>query len=286
MQGVTQLEKPKRVPENPAWNTRFKRYAFADGLPQELMEAFRDAESLVLRADMIKNSRSTTAGIFVVDGKKYFIKRSNVNTVWERIRRIGRLPRSTRNLLAAEKLTTIGIFTPKVYLSLETGSHLLPAASYLITEYYPRPMSAGENLADLLEYFGSAEKFADAVCAMIINMHCNSMTHGDLKMSNIMAVKDSDGKFKLGLFDLDGVLWHGSSCPEKTVIKELARLASSFCLTGLDHRIFDVSKAADYLRIWSRAYAKAGGIDYTDNALYRQRLAGFMPDYNIQEMLK
>ena len=286
MQGVTELNKRNLAPANPHWNTRFKRYAFADGLSEELQESFRDAESLVLRADMIKNSRSTTAGIFSFNDKRYFIKRSNVNSVWERIRRIGRLPRSTRNLLAAEKLTTIGIFTPKVYLSLETGSHLLPAASYLITEYYPRPMSAGENLADLLEYFGSAEKFADAVCAMIINMHCNSMTHGDLKMSNIMAVKDSDGKFKLGLFDLDGVLWHGSSCPEKMVIKELARLASSFCLTGLDHRIFDVSKAADYLRIWSRAYAKAGGIDYTDNALYRQRLAGFMPDYNIQEMLK
>lgn len=286
MQGVTELNKRNLAPANPHWNTRFKRYAFADGLSEELQESFRDAEALVQHAELIKNSRSTTAGIFSLNNKKYFIKRSNVNRLSERLRRIGRLPRSTRNLLAAEKLARIGILTPKVYLSLETGSHLLPAASYLITEYYPRPMSAGENLADLLEYFGSAEKFADAVCAMIINMHCNSMTHGDLKMSNIMAVKDSDGKFKLGLFDLDGVLWHGSSCPEKTVIKELARLASSFCLTGLDHRIFDVSKAADYLRIWSRAYAKAGGIDYTLNAHYRRRLAGFMPDYNIQEMLK
>ena len=286
MQGVTQLEKPRRVPENPVWNTRFKRYAFADGLSQELMGIFRDAESLVLSADIIKNSRSTTAGIFVVDGKKYFIKRSNVNGVGERIRRIGRLPRSTCNLLAAEKLTSIGIFTPKVYLSLETGSYLMPAASYLITEYYPQPMTASENFAALLEYFGSAEMFAVAFCSMVINMHCNSMTHGDLKMCNIMAVKDNDGNFKLGLFDLDGVLWHGSSCPERKVIKELARLASSFCMTGLALKIFDESKIADYLQIWSRAYAAVGGIDYTDNALYRRRLARFMPDYNIQEILK
>ena len=106
-----------------------------------------------MRAELIKNSRSTTAGIFSLNDKKYFIKRSNVNSLSERIRRIGRLPRSTRNLLAAEKLTEIGILTPKVYLSLETGSYFLPGACYLITEAYPPPMTAGDSFVELLEVF-------------------------------------------------------------------------------------------------------------------------------------
>ena len=286
MQGVNRLERLNDAPVNPAWNTRFKRYAFADGISDELKDAFRDAEGLILRAELIKNSRSTTAGIFSLNDKKYFIKRSNVNSLSERIRRIGRVPRSTRNLLAAEKLTEIGILTPKVYLSLETGSNFLPAACYLITEAYPHPMTAGKNFAELIKFFNGEENLVETICAMVIKMHCSSLTHGDLKSSNIMAIKDADGSFQLGLFDLDGVQWHGSSCPEKAVVKDLARMASSFCLDGSYYNIFDKSKFADYCRIWSKAYAAVGGVDYTANALYHQRLKRFMPDLNIQEMLK
>ena len=286
MQGVNRLERLNDAPVNPAWNTRFKRYAFADGISDELKDAFRDAEGLVLRAELIKNSRSTTAGIFNLNDKKYFIKRSNVNSLSERIRRIGRVPRSTRNLLAAEKLTEIGILTPKVYLSLETGSNFLPAASYLITEAYPSPMTAGACLAELIDFFNGVENLVEAICAMVIKMHCRSLTHGDLKFSNIMAIKDSAGNFQLGLFDLDGVQWHGSSCPEKAVIKDLARMASSFCQNGRHCNIFDESRFADYCRLWSKTYAAVGGIDYTDNVHYRWRLKKFMPDLNIQEMLK
>ena len=284
MQGVKTLEKENICPANPNWNTRFKRYAFADSLNGDLCNAFRDAEGLLMQSELIKNSRSTTAGIFDFDGKKYFIKRSNVNSLFERLRRIGRMPRSTRNMLAAAKLSEINILTPKVYMSLETGHFLLPGASYLITEAFEQPLTVGGNMAALHERFNGTENFAKTICSMVIKMHCCGMTHGDLKMNNILTLKTADGNFRFGLFDLDGMLWHGSSCPEDMIISEVARMASSYCLLGRYCNMFDESKFAEYLRIWSKAYAAAGGKDYTDNRIYWRRIAKFMPGYNIQEL--
>ena len=284
MQGVTTLENKKICPVNPHWNTRFKRYTFADELNDDLRKLFSNAESLLMQSALLKNSRSTTAGIFVLDGKEYFIKRSNVNSLGDRLRRIGRLPRSTRNLLAAQKLEEINILTPKVYMSLETGHFMLPGACYLITEAYPKPITAGDNLEALLEYFNGVDALAEAVCKVVIKMHCSSMTHGDLKMNNILALRNPDGGFKLGLFDLDGVCWHGSTCPEQVIIKELARMASSFCWTARYFNIFDESKFAESILAWSKAYASVGGKDYSQDESFRQRIAKFLPDYNIQEL--
>ena len=284
MQGVTAVEKQPVCPGNPHWNTRFKRYAFADTLSDDLRELFRDAEGLLQKSELVKNSRSTTAGIFDVNGTEYFIKRSNVNSLGERVRRIGRLARSSRNKLAAEKLAELKILTPRVYMALETGHALLPGASYLITEALPRPVSVAENLAEVLEFFGSAEKLALAICSMVIKVHCSSMSHGDLKMANILACKASDGSYRLGLFDLDGVQWHGSNCSEYAVVKDLARMASSYCFYAHRRGILEEREFAGTLRMWGKAYAAAGGKDYTSNRFYWQRIGKFLPNYNIQEL--
>ena len=52
MQGVTTLENKKKCPANPHWNTRFKSYAFADGIEKALCEEFRNAEALLMQSKM------------------------------------------------------------------------------------------------------------------------------------------------------------------------------------------------------------------------------------------
>lgn len=82
-------EYQKKIPLNLKWNTRFKRYSFAPALDAELQKLFVNAEELLQNSRIIKNGRSTSAGIFSLNGTEYFIKRSNVNGFFESLRRIG-----------------------------------------------------------------------------------------------------------------------------------------------------------------------------------------------------
>jgi len=72
MQGAVYLNTTVSCPVNPVWKTRFKTYAFADDISEELRNAFLDAEGLLAQSELIKNSRSTTAGIFVVNDQRFF----------------------------------------------------------------------------------------------------------------------------------------------------------------------------------------------------------------------
>jgi hypothetical protein len=84
-----QKELQEKIPLNLKWNTCFKRYTFASAWDSELQKFFCNAEELLQNSRIIKNGRSTSAGIFSLNGTEYFIKRSNVNGFFESLRRIG-----------------------------------------------------------------------------------------------------------------------------------------------------------------------------------------------------
>ena len=274
---MNSCNKPDAVPENPMWDTRFKSYAFADGLAEELCAIFRDAEGLLLQSRVVKNSRSTTAGIFTVNGVDYFVKRSNVNSFFERVKRIGRQPRSMRNLQVTNKLEQLGIAVPQIFMTLSTAPGLLPGASYLITECFPEPMTAANNLTALLESAGSERNLASKIAQMACKLHDNGVEHGDFKLNNILNICCPDGSFKLGLFDFDGSVLYAGSCPDNVRIKELARIASSYFMRCCDLELAAAGDFTRMIRLWAEVYAQCGAKDFSGNSKYLRRCRKFLP---------
>lgn len=278
MQGVNSEHKTETVPANPLWDTRFKSYAFAENLEDALRNEFRDAEKLIMQSKVIKNSRSTAAGIFRLNNTDYFIKRSNVSGFSGRLRRIGTLSRAKRNALMAGELKKIGVLTPEVYLALDTNPYGLPGASYLITECFPSPITVAGNMKDLLAFYGSNRAFVDALAGLAAKLHNNGIEHGDLKITNILAVRDGGGSFKLGVFDLDGCRKHHGKCPEHIRIKELARVASAYFIMSYNLGFYETADEQENRRLFLHSYAEHGGGDFLENCDFHRRIEKFFAD--------
>jgi tRNA A-37 threonylcarbamoyl transferase component Bud32 len=271
-------ESNQLLPVNLEWSTRFKRYTFSPMLDAELQKLFCNAEELLQQARIVKNSRSTSAGIFSLNGKEYFIKRSNAVSWMERIRRIGRMSRAARNWMVDARVRSAGIATPTIYAAIDTAPYGLPGTSYLITECFPLPMTAGSKfiLPVLIEESGNDQRrLIQRLVKLALKLHANGIEHGDLKLNNVLAVRQSSGEFTLGLFDFDGSVLHRNACSDTVRIRDLARMASSMFI-----RCCQIGIECDYrtnLLTWAAEYAAAGGPDYTENLQYHRRTAKLLP---------
>ena len=278
MQGVISEKTQPKVPANPLWNTRFKSYAFAEDLDNTLRESFSDAEELLMQSAVIKNSRSTTAGIFRLNETDYFIKRSNVNSLLSRLRRLGTVSRAMRNAIMAGELEKIGVLTPKVYLALDTRPCGLPGSSYLITECFPGKITVAGNMKELQDFFGSNQAFIDHLAGLAADLHNNGIEHGDFKITNILAIKAADGKFKLGVFDLDGCRKYNRCCPESVRIRELARVASAYFIMSYNLGYYEKEDEAENRRLFLQSYAGHGGGNFAENQDFHRRIERFFAD--------
>ena len=272
-----QKDLQQNFPLNLKWNTRFKRYSFAPAWDAELQKLFGNAEGLLQKSRVIKNSRSTSAGIFSLNGTEYFIKRSNVNGFFESLRRIGRMSRAERNRLVARRIECLGIRTPAIYAAVETMPWRLPGASYLITESFPHPMTVAAMLRGLVQDDNfDRQELIRRIAVMAVDLHDNGIEHGDFKLNNVLAYRSSAGALELGIFDLDGSVLHRKKCSDAVRIRELARLASSMFI-----RCCELDCECDFaenLNCWAKAYADAGGKDYSDNKEYYRRTVRFVPE--------
>ena len=274
MQSANSLTRINTV--NPDWNTRFRSYAFADSAAAEMRAVFRDAEGLLAQSELVKNSRSTTAGIFRIGEKEYFIKRSNIKSFAVRLRRIGRKSRAVHSWQISEVIAKLGILVPEVFAAISTYPWGLPGASYLITEKFPLPMTLNQVFNEFLEQqHGNCADFIKEVVRIAAIIHHNGVEHGDLKLSNVLAVRNSDRSFTLGLFDFDGSIKYSGAVPAKARARELARMASSYFM-----RCCDLGIAVDFygnLQQWAAIYAELTGFDFSDNKAYINRAVRFVP---------
>ena len=268
----------KKVPANPLWNTRFRDYAFAEGLDEALRERFSNAEELLMQSTLIKNSRSTTAGIFRLNETDYFIKRSNVKGLIGGLQRLGSISRAKRNALMAKELEKIGVLTPEVYLALDTRPYCLPGSSYLITECFPGSINVAGNMAELREFYGSNQEFISNLAGLAAKLHNNGIAHGDFKITNILAIKDAAGKFQLGVFDLDGCRKYKQSCPESVRIRELARVASAYFIMSYNLGFYEKEDELENRKLFLQSYAEHGGGDFAENQDFHRRIEKFFAD--------
>ena len=278
MQGVDSENIVKKIPANPLWKTRFKSYAFAEDIEKSLQASFMDAENLLQQSKIVKNSRSTAAGIFRLNNVDYFIKRSNADDLFAQLRRIGSISRARRNYLMAQELEKIGVLTPKVYMALDTCPYQLPGTSYLITECFPGRITVAGNMVPLREFFGSNEKFISELCRLACKLHNNGIEHGDLKITNVLAVKDGEGKFQLGVFDLDGCKKYAAGVPENIRCRELARVASAYFIMSYNLGFYENADEMENRKLFLQSYAEHGGGDLSRNQDFHRRMEKFFAD--------
>lgn len=182
---------------------------------EAFMQALANPEALFqdLRTKILKSGRSTTVAKVQIDGRDYVIKRYNVKNTWHWLRRCLRPTRAATSWVLAQRLCLFGISTPKPVAFVEHQVLGLRDKSYFFMEYIDAP-HIGEYFANYRDKDENSLAVAKSVIELFHNMAKLHLTHGDLKMTNILIQNE-----KPLIIDLDGMIEHRSQFGLKLAFK-------------------------------------------------------------------
>jgi tRNA A-37 threonylcarbamoyl transferase component Bud32 len=197
---------------------------------------------------LLKNSRTTTVAetTMLVRGQptQVIYKRFNRKKWLDPLLTLFRPPRAWRSWQAGQDLASRGIPTPQnlAYVSRRRSWRssplfwFLPHETYLVTVKQQGAQSLAEYVSKVLPALPLPERrdrirsLTGSLAQLIRSLHDRSLSHRDLKGSNILIKVNSDGEIdELSLIDLVGVqLRH--PLPWRKRIQNLARLCLSLSL--------------------------------------------------------
>lgn len=152
----------------------------------------------------LKNGRSSTVVKVMINDKAFVVKRYNIKSVWHWLRRCLRATRAARSWRLAQLFRLFGIPTAKSVAFIENRFLGLRGTSYFIMEYV-EGKNIGEYFADYQASDERFEKVAERTSVLLNNLAKLRVSHGDLKMTNILIHHEQPI-----LLDLDGVIEHRS----------------------------------------------------------------------------
>jgi len=241
----------------PGGGLAFLRREFdCEGLRKALAEPdslFNDSSK------MLKDSRSSKVALSSIDGVgTVFVKKHNSKSLRYAIRYLFRKSRAFRTWQGAWLLEQLGVPTPKPIAAVAFRKAFFLKSSHLITEPIDGLLSAQAYLKELL---GSSklETFLLEVMKGLAAMHGNGISHGDLKLSNLAAVRSGAGVVFAGFMDLDSLKRRSGSLPERLCALELGRTAAS--ISALSAELHMPVKASDVAQTLARCYSAAGGAE-------------------------
>ncbi len=192
-----------------------------------ISECFTNPETLFIQGKILKDSRTTKAGIVKVYNDDIFLKKYNNKGLKFTLRYIFRKARAFRAWKAAIKLKQLNISTPKPIMAMQKKRMFILKAGYLYTETL-------NNLISIEDFFKIAMKdenifadFANTTMSYLKKLHNNGIEHRDFKINNIYLQKVSDKKFYFGLWDLDSLKIQTKEISKKKCEKDILRLARS-----------------------------------------------------------
>jgi tRNA A-37 threonylcarbamoyl transferase component Bud32 len=150
----------------------------------------------------LKKGRSSTVAKVVIDDRTLVIKRYNLKSGWHRMRRLFRHTRAQKSWCMAQHLFASGIKTAKPVAYIENRFLGFRGTSYFVMDYVDGP-HIGEYFRAKKENLTQLQNMAKAISTLIINLSLLRITHGDLKMTNILVENDLPV-----LIDLDGIKEH------------------------------------------------------------------------------
>jgi len=159
-------------------------------------------ESLDFQSPFLKNSKTTTAGLYKTENESIplFWKRNNnkgLKFTLKYLLRPARVFRAAKNALLFQSLN---INTPEVYAVGETRKFRCLEFGYLITASCPNMKSIQELFENTNHLEPLLSEFSEYCGTTMARLHSNKVIHGDLKVCNFYY---HDGKY--GIWDLDSV---------------------------------------------------------------------------------
>ena len=228
-------------------------------------EFFGDPERILDSAEVMKDSRTTKAGVARLAEEsplgetEVFVKRFNSKGAWYSFRYIFREPRPFRVWRAAMALREADVPTPAPIAALTTRRGLMPSAAYLIRESVPNAVGTLELFKRIVSDDSVRNEYVDSACDLFVRAHNAGIFHGDAKCSNVYASPDSSrGALgcTLGLWDLLSCAIAAKPLSERLRLKEISRLAGSYAeIAGRLGRKIDADEAFDIF--WSVYVEKA-----------------------------
>ncbi len=175
-----------------------------DYMSDEFKALLNNPDSYLIKPEtkILKAGRSSTIAKVIIDGNKIAIKRYNMKNFFHWLRRCLRPTRAVKSWQLAHQLRHAGIYTAKPIAFIEKRFFGLRHKSYFVMEYID-----GQMLGDYLDANRSDESAITAIAKRIVILFKQltelQLTHGDLKISNIIVHHD-----RPILIDLDGMRQH------------------------------------------------------------------------------
>lgn len=217
--------------------TQFSRSIMVDrtALSPEFLNLLNHPEqAFTEKSTTLKAGRSSSVVKIKIQHQTFVVKRYNVKNSWHWLRRCLRPTRAAVAWRLAQRLRLFGVATPKPIAYIENHLLGLRGKSYLIMEAIE-----GVHLGDYFTSFDASQahfsKTAEQVVKLFQHLAELFITHGDLKMTNILI--GGSGPF---LIDLDGMIEHTSRTPFKRALKkDLRRFLKNWQYQPSIHALFD-----------------------------------------------
>ena len=159
-------------------------------------------DELISEGYCYKSDATSTVASAVQPGHNWVIKRYNSKGLSTTLKMLARQPRAERSFIKSLILRNLGISTPRPLIFAVRYKHGLPYNNYIVTQQSP-----GDTVCNLFDQGKVSRKewpiVVDKVRKLLNTLHNRSITHGDIKPTNVLL---SDGEVEI--IDLDSMRLH------------------------------------------------------------------------------
>lgn len=192
--------------------------------------------------EKIPASRSADVYKFSCDSGTFYFKQYHCRSLWDSIKHIFRPSRAHRALQAAAMLTTNGFGSPEVVAIGRRRTGIFSLENFLLTREV-------ENALSLYAFFerhygcsnscsGEKRAFINALGRLVGRLHAKNISHGDLRLGNVLVRKNNSG-WEFFLLDNERTVQY-ARLPDRLRLKNLVQcnMYLSAALTRTDRISF------------------------------------------------
>jgi tRNA A-37 threonylcarbamoyl transferase component Bud32 len=151
----------------------------------DLLQVLDKPDGFIKSGKTVKKGKSSTVAIVTVGKSQWVIKRYNIKSWRHFLSRALRPSRASISWHNTNLLKFYGIATPEPIAMIEKRFGLIRKTAYFISEF-----SAGQTYWDFLYLSQPTDtekkSVAQSVCTLLQSLKRQNISHGDLKISNIM----------------------------------------------------------------------------------------------------
>lgn len=202
-----------------------------------MRRALTDPDASIDRGILLKDGNSTTIAHVAIDGRQFVVKRYNPIRIRKFLRQLFLLSRARIAWKNASLFEACGIPTARGVALIERRYTFWRPTTYLVTEFIPG--TSGKTLFKRSDHSAAqADDLATATAAALDRLHKAHLSHGDLKVTNLIYGDGIDGDKDPVFIDLDAARRHRVGFFERRrQFRDRQRLLENFA----ENSLFDLS---------------------------------------------